>query len=206
MFHSVFRIHCKDLMCLCGRLQEVWACWCELLAYLEQENLFLDQLEQKLDETENLHEGTEELQEALEVSKLRSDQNILTDTRCTNQSRLALSSGTAQLFSDWILVKAEERSKEEPVGNQGSIIVLLMCQTCLRTRRISDCIPVTSNQAETKTGPVHDRTLTKVGSIQDYVIKRTFVSRKSCLHSSVAHREVEYGAQVPHWRTRNGKQ
>lgn len=49
-------------------LQEVWACWCELLSYLEQENKFLDQLEQKLDETENLQGGAEELQEALDVS------------------------------------------------------------------------------------------------------------------------------------------
>lgn len=48
-------------------LQEVWACWCELLSYLEQENKFLDQLEQKLDETENLQGGAEELQEALDV-------------------------------------------------------------------------------------------------------------------------------------------
>lgn len=49
-------------------MQEVWACWCELLSYLEQENRFLDQLEQKLDETENLQGGAEELQEALDVS------------------------------------------------------------------------------------------------------------------------------------------
>ncbi|MEQ2311801.1 hypothetical protein AMECASPLE_024333, partial [Ameca splendens] len=46
--------------------REVWACWCELLSYLEQENAFLDQLEQKLDETENLQGGAEELQEALD--------------------------------------------------------------------------------------------------------------------------------------------
>ena len=49
-------------------LQEVWACWCELLSYLQQENDFLDQLEQKLEETENLQGGSsEELQEALDV-------------------------------------------------------------------------------------------------------------------------------------------
>lgn len=54
-------------MCVC--LQEVWACWCELLSYLEQENAFLDQLEQKLDETDNLQGGAEELQEALDVSR-----------------------------------------------------------------------------------------------------------------------------------------
>lgn len=50
-------------------MQEVWACWCELLSYLEQENAFLDQLEQKLDESEMLQGGTEELQEALNVSR-----------------------------------------------------------------------------------------------------------------------------------------
>lgn len=49
-------------------VQEVWACWSELLSYLEQENKFLDQLEQKLDETENLKGGAEDLQEALDVS------------------------------------------------------------------------------------------------------------------------------------------
>ncbi len=54
-----------DFVCV---LQEVWACWCELLSYLEQENAFLDQLEQKLDETDNLQGGAEELQEALDVS------------------------------------------------------------------------------------------------------------------------------------------
>ncbi|XP_004086056.1 dystrophin isoform X2 [Oryzias latipes] len=57
---------CSRLDGKCKTLEEVWACWCELLSYLEQENAFLDQLEQKLDETENLHEGTEELQEALD--------------------------------------------------------------------------------------------------------------------------------------------
>lgn len=48
-------------------LQEVWNCWGELLSYLEQENKFLDQLEQKLDDTESLQGGAEELQEALDV-------------------------------------------------------------------------------------------------------------------------------------------
>lgn len=67
---------CDKINCLAStlsvpfplHLQEVWACWCELLSYLEQENKFLDQLEQKLDEIENLHGGAEELQEALDVS------------------------------------------------------------------------------------------------------------------------------------------
>lgn len=53
---------------MCVVLQEVWACWCELLSYLEQENNFLDQLEQKLNETENLQGTAEELQGALDVS------------------------------------------------------------------------------------------------------------------------------------------
>uniref|UniRef100_A0AAV2LGC3 Dystrophin n=1 Tax=Knipowitschia caucasica TaxID=637954 RepID=A0AAV2LGC3_KNICA len=57
---------CSRLDGKCKTLEEVWACWCELLAYLEQENLFLDQLEQKLDETESLEGRPEELQEALE--------------------------------------------------------------------------------------------------------------------------------------------
>ncbi|XP_077439439.1 dystrophin isoform X3 [Vanacampus margaritifer] len=57
---------CSRLDGKCKTLEEVWACWCELLSYLEQENAFLDQLERKLDETENLQGGAEELQEALE--------------------------------------------------------------------------------------------------------------------------------------------
>lgn len=54
----------------------MWACWCELLSYLEQENAFLDQLEQKLDETENLQGGAEELQEALDVSVKRTGKQL----------------------------------------------------------------------------------------------------------------------------------
>uniref|UniRef100_A0A8D2ZD00 Dystrophin n=1 Tax=Scophthalmus maximus TaxID=52904 RepID=A0A8D2ZD00_SCOMX len=57
---------CSRLDGKCKTLEEVWACWCELLSYLEQENTFLDQLEQKLDETDNLQGGAEELQEALD--------------------------------------------------------------------------------------------------------------------------------------------
>ncbi|XP_038138063.1 dystrophin isoform X4 [Cyprinodon tularosa] len=57
---------CSRLDGKCKTLEEVWACWCELLSYLEQENAFLDQLEQKLDETENLQGGAEKLQEALD--------------------------------------------------------------------------------------------------------------------------------------------
>ncbi|XP_054915286.1 dystrophin isoform X6 [Poeciliopsis prolifica] len=57
---------CSRLDGKCKTLEEVWACWCELLSYLEQENAFLDQLEQKLDDVENLQGGAEELQEALD--------------------------------------------------------------------------------------------------------------------------------------------
>ncbi|XP_075905519.1 dystrophin isoform X3 [Nelusetta ayraudi] len=57
---------CSRLDGKCKTLEEVWACWCELLSYLEQENAFLDQLEQKLDETDSLRGGAEELQEALD--------------------------------------------------------------------------------------------------------------------------------------------
>ncbi|KAM6893658.1 dystrophin [Xenentodon cancila] len=57
---------CSRLDGKCKTLEEVWACWCELLSYLEQENAFLDQLEQKLNETENLQGGAEGLQEALD--------------------------------------------------------------------------------------------------------------------------------------------
>ncbi|XP_058478668.1 dystrophin isoform X3 [Solea solea] len=61
---------CSRLDGKCKTLEEVWACWCELLHYLELENAFLDQLEQKLDETENLKGGPEELQEALDSLEL----------------------------------------------------------------------------------------------------------------------------------------
>ncbi|XP_057685973.1 dystrophin isoform X3 [Corythoichthys intestinalis] len=57
---------CSRLDGKCKTLEEVWACWCELLSYLEQENAFLDQLEHKLDQTENLKGGAEELQQALD--------------------------------------------------------------------------------------------------------------------------------------------
>ncbi|KAL1021783.1 hypothetical protein UPYG_G00017880 [Umbra pygmaea] len=58
---------CSRLDGKCKTLEEVWACWCELLSYLEQENGWLDQLEQKLDETDNIQGGAEELCEALDA-------------------------------------------------------------------------------------------------------------------------------------------
>ncbi|XP_035390530.1 dystrophin isoform X1 [Electrophorus electricus] len=55
---------------LCSRLngkyktlEEVWACWCELLSYLEQENTWMDILEKKLDE--NFQGRAEEIAAAL---------------------------------------------------------------------------------------------------------------------------------------------
>ncbi|KAM9766235.1 dystrophin-like isoform 2-T2 [Menidia menidia] len=60
---------CSRLDGKCKTLEEVWACWCELLSYLEQENNFLDQLEQKLDDVENFQGGADELQEALDSLK-----------------------------------------------------------------------------------------------------------------------------------------
>lgn len=50
------------------QLQEVWACWCELLSYLEQENTWMDLLEQKLNEMENIQGGADKIAEALVVS------------------------------------------------------------------------------------------------------------------------------------------
>ncbi|XP_035768824.1 dystrophin-like [Neolamprologus brichardi] len=57
---------CSRLDGKCKTLEEVWACWCELLSYIEQENAFLDQLEEKLDKTENLSGGSDELQKVLD--------------------------------------------------------------------------------------------------------------------------------------------
>ncbi|XP_069746216.1 dystrophin isoform X6 [Narcine bancroftii] len=57
---------CNRLNRKCKTLEEVWSCWCELLSYLEAENLWLDDLEHKLKETENLQGGAEEISEALD--------------------------------------------------------------------------------------------------------------------------------------------
>ncbi|KAG9349621.1 hypothetical protein JZ751_028069, partial [Albula glossodonta] len=58
---------CSRLNGKCKTLEEVWACWGELLSYLEQENSFLDELEKKLQETENIQGGAEEISEALDA-------------------------------------------------------------------------------------------------------------------------------------------
>lgn len=69
LFFCVFLTsNCEFRALVCFVLQEVWACWCELLSYIEQENAFLDQLEEKLDKTENLPGGSDELQKVLDVS------------------------------------------------------------------------------------------------------------------------------------------
>lgn len=47
--------------------QEVWACWHELLSYLEKANKWLSEVEFKLKTTENIPGGAEEISEVLEV-------------------------------------------------------------------------------------------------------------------------------------------
>lgn len=49
-------------------LQEVWACWHELLSYLDAENKWLNEVELKLKATENIQGGAEEISESLDVS------------------------------------------------------------------------------------------------------------------------------------------
>uniref|UniRef100_A0A8C2HR56 Dystrophin n=1 Tax=Cyprinus carpio TaxID=7962 RepID=A0A8C2HR56_CYPCA len=58
---------CSRLDGKCKTLEEVWACWCELLSYLELENAWMDLLEKKLDETESLNGGVEEIEESLDT-------------------------------------------------------------------------------------------------------------------------------------------
>ncbi|NWZ93222.1 DMD protein, partial [Nesospiza acunhae] len=58
---------------LCSRLngkwktlEEVWACWRELLSYLDAENKWLTEIELKLKATENVQGGAEEISESLD--------------------------------------------------------------------------------------------------------------------------------------------
>uniref|UniRef100_A0A8C3DMH1 Dystrophin n=1 Tax=Corvus moneduloides TaxID=1196302 RepID=A0A8C3DMH1_CORMO len=58
---------------LCSRLngkwktlEEVWACWRELLSYLDVENKWLNEIERKLKATENIQGGAEEISESLD--------------------------------------------------------------------------------------------------------------------------------------------
>ncbi|XP_069495183.1 dystrophin isoform X3 [Ambystoma mexicanum] len=50
----------------CKTLEEVWACWCELLSYLDTENKWLNELEMKIKATESVKGGAEEIAEALD--------------------------------------------------------------------------------------------------------------------------------------------
>ncbi|XP_055495940.1 LOW QUALITY PROTEIN: utrophin [Leucoraja erinacea] len=47
-------------------LKEVWSCWCELLHYLDLENNWLNNLEEKLRTAENVSDNTKAVNEALE--------------------------------------------------------------------------------------------------------------------------------------------
>ncbi|XP_077199087.1 dystrophin isoform X18 [Paroedura picta] len=57
---------CSRLDGKCKTLEEVWACWRELLLYLDIESKWLNEMESKLRATENIQEGTEEISEALD--------------------------------------------------------------------------------------------------------------------------------------------
>ncbi|XP_065533284.1 dystrophin isoform X3 [Lathamus discolor] len=50
----------------CKTLEEVWACWRELLSYLDAENKWLNEVELKLKATENIQGGAEEISESLD--------------------------------------------------------------------------------------------------------------------------------------------
>ncbi|XP_016848209.2 dystrophin isoform X5 [Anolis carolinensis] len=57
---------CSRLNGKCKTLEEVWACWRELLLYLDVENKWLNEVESKLKATENIQDGTEEISKALD--------------------------------------------------------------------------------------------------------------------------------------------
>ncbi|XP_075813326.1 dystrophin isoform X1 [Microtus pennsylvanicus] len=57
---------CTRLNGKCKTLEEVWACWHELLSYLEKANKWLNEVELKLKATENIPAGPEEITEVLE--------------------------------------------------------------------------------------------------------------------------------------------
>ncbi|XP_061855877.1 dystrophin isoform X9 [Colius striatus] len=56
---------CSRLNGKCKTLEEVWACWRELLSYLDAENKWLNEIELKLKATENIQGGAEEISESL---------------------------------------------------------------------------------------------------------------------------------------------
>ncbi|KFQ12665.1 Dystrophin, partial [Leptosomus discolor] len=57
---------CSRLNGKCKTLEEVWACWRELLSYLDAENKWLNEVERKLKATENIQGGAEEISESLD--------------------------------------------------------------------------------------------------------------------------------------------
>ncbi|XP_045154596.1 dystrophin isoform X2 [Echinops telfairi] len=57
---------CTRLNGKCKTLEEVWACWHELLSYLEKANKWLNEVESKLKSTESMPGGPEEIAEVLE--------------------------------------------------------------------------------------------------------------------------------------------
>ncbi|XP_035276172.1 LOW QUALITY PROTEIN: dystrophin [Anguilla anguilla] len=57
---------CDRFKSKCHTLEEVWSCWIELLQYLEMENGWLNNLEERVQATENLPESSEAVSEALE--------------------------------------------------------------------------------------------------------------------------------------------
>ncbi|KAM7044971.1 dystrophin isoform 3-T3 [Molossus nigricans] len=57
---------CTRLNGKCKTLEEVWACWHELLSYLEKANKWLNEVEFKLKTTENIPGGTEEISKVLD--------------------------------------------------------------------------------------------------------------------------------------------
>ncbi|XP_076211809.1 dystrophin isoform X2 [Aptenodytes patagonicus] len=57
---------CSRLNGKCKTLEEVWACWRELLSYLDVENKWLNEIELKLKATENIQGGAEEISESLD--------------------------------------------------------------------------------------------------------------------------------------------
>ncbi|XP_025713440.2 dystrophin isoform X2 [Callorhinus ursinus] len=57
---------CTRLNGKCKTLEEVWACWHELLSYLEKANKWLSEVEFKLKTMENIPGGAEEISEVLD--------------------------------------------------------------------------------------------------------------------------------------------
>ncbi|XP_049728818.1 dystrophin isoform X10 [Elephas maximus indicus] len=57
---------CTRLNGKCKTLEEVWACWHELLSYLDKANKWLNEVELKLKTTESIPAGSEELSEVLD--------------------------------------------------------------------------------------------------------------------------------------------